>query len=104
MVNGGYFSVTNSSDCYWRLKNRVQSVAVHLLYEQLGQNGATLGVVLPPRKTSKHGTTACSVKGAFYPQPLRAVRLLFSSMVSTWSGGMKEFFRAVSQKPKVVIS
>ena len=36
----------------------------------------------------------------FTPQPLRAVGVLFSSMVSGWVGGRrKKFVRAVSQKP-----
>ena len=42
----------------------------------------------------------------FTPQPLRAVGVLFSPMVSGWAGGRaggraagKEFVRAVSQKP-----
>ena len=42
----------------------------------------------------------------FTPQPLRAVGVLFSPMVSGWAGGRaggraagKEFNRAVSQKP-----
>ena len=35
----------------------------------------------------------------FTPQPLRAVGVLFSPMVSGWVGGGKKFFRAVSQKP-----
>ena len=34
----------------------------------------------------------------FTPQPLRAVGILFSPMVSGWTGG-KKFVRAVSQKP-----
>ena len=37
------------------------------------------------------------------PQPLRAVGVLFSPMVSGWAGGRaaggKEFVRTVSQKP-----
>ena len=33
------------------------------------------------------------------PQPLRAVVVLFSPMVSGWAGGRKKFIRAVSQKP-----
>ena len=37
------------------------------------------------------------------PQPLRAVGVLFSPMVSGWAGGLvgggKKFVRAVSQKP-----
>ena len=43
----------------------------------------------------------------FTPQPLRAVGVLFSPMVSGWAGGSpvgwagggKKFVRAVSQKP-----
>ena len=35
----------------------------------------------------------------FTPQPLRAVGVLFSPMVSGWAGGGKKFVRAVSQKP-----
>ena len=35
----------------------------------------------------------------FTPQPLRAVGVLFSPMVSRWAGGGKKFVRAVSQKP-----
>ena len=35
----------------------------------------------------------------FTPQPLRAVGVLFSPMVSGWAGGRKKFVRAVSQKP-----
>ena len=39
----------------------------------------------------------------FTLQPLRAVRVLFSPMVSGWAGGWagggKKFVRAVSQKP-----
>ena len=35
----------------------------------------------------------------FTPQPLRAVGVLFSPMVSRWAGGRKKFVRAVSQKP-----
>ena len=39
----------------------------------------------------------------FTPQPLRAVGVLFSPMVSGWAGGWagggKKFVRAVSQKP-----
>ena len=38
----------------------------------------------------------------YYPQPLRAVRVLFSSMVSGWvvgqGGSGKKFVRAVSKK------
>ena len=34
----------------------------------------------------------------FTPQPLRAVGVLFSPMVSGWVGGGKKFVRAVSQK------
>ena len=35
----------------------------------------------------------------FTPQPLRAVRVLFSPMVSGWAGGGKKFVQAVSRKP-----
>ena len=39
----------------------------------------------------------------FYPQPLQAVGVLFSPMVSGWGGGQagiwKKFVRGVSQKP-----
>ena len=35
----------------------------------------------------------------FIPQPLRAVGVLFSPMVSGWAGGGKMFVRVVSQKP-----
>ena len=42
-------------------------------------------------------------KTVFTPQPLRAVRVLFSPMVSGWAGGWvgvgKKFVRALSQKP-----
>ena len=37
--------------------------------------------------------------GFFTPQPLRAVGVLFSPMVSGWAGCGKKFVRAVSQKP-----
>ena len=41
--------------------------------------------------------------GVFTPQPLRAVGVLLSPMVSGWAGGQagggKKFVRAVSQKP-----
>ena len=44
-----------------------------------------------------------SIKPFFTPQPLRAVRVLFSPMVSGWMGGRADggvkFVRAVSQKP-----
>ena len=33
------------------------------------------------------------------PQPIRAVGVLFSPMVSRWAGGTKKFVPAVSQKP-----
>ena len=46
------------------------------------------------------GTT--DYKVFFTPQPLRAVRVLFSPMVSGWAGGWvgigKKFVQAVSQK------
>ena len=45
--------------------------------------------------TFKH----CNVS-LFTPQPLRAVGVLFSPMVSGWAGGGKKFVRAVSQKPR----
>ena len=35
----------------------------------------------------------------FTPQPLRAVEVLFSFMVSGWVGGGKKFVWGVSQKP-----
>ena len=35
----------------------------------------------------------------FTPQPLRAVGVLFSPMVSGWAGDGKKFVRPVSQKP-----
>ena len=38
------------------------------------------------------------ISSIFTPQPLRAVGVLFSPMVSGWAGG-KMFVRAVSQKP-----
>ena len=42
----------------------------------------------------------CYVSDPFLtPQPLRAVRVLFSPMVSGWAGGGKKLVRAVSQKP-----
>ena len=40
----------------------------------------------------------------FTPQPLRAVGVLFSPMVSGWAGSGKKFVRAVSQKPQGVAS
>ena len=39
----------------------------------------------------------------FTPQPLRAVKVLFSPMVSGWAGGWHEkFVRALSRKPQGV--
>ena len=39
-------------------------------------------------------------KSLFTPEPLRAVWVLFSPMVSGWAGGLRE--KVVSQKPQVV--
>ena len=43
------------------------------------------------------------INTVFTPQPLRAVGVLFSPMVSEWAGGRsdgtKKFVQAVSQKP-----
>ena len=44
-------------------------------------------------------TRIAKLKVLFTPQPLRAVGVLFSPMVSGWAGGRKKFDRAVSQKP-----
>ena len=53
---------------------------------------------------SRYRFTSQDVTGKviFTPQPLRAVGVLFSPMVSGWAGGGKEFVRAVSQKPQGV--
>ena len=42
---------------------------------------------------------ATSLIVIFTPQPLRAVGVLFSPMLSGWAGSGKKFVRAVSQKP-----
>ena len=41
----------------------------------------------------------CKLSSVFTPQPLRAVGVLFSPMVSGFAGGGKKFVRSVSQKP-----
>ena len=42
------------------------------------------------------------VLSVFIPQPLRAVGVLFSAMVSGWARGWKECVWAISQKPQGV--
>ena len=38
----------------------------------------------------------------FTPQPLRAVRVLSSPMMSGWAGGWRKFLRVISQKQQGV--
>ena len=42
------------------------------------------------------------IKNNFYPQPVMAVWVLFSPMMSGWVGSRKKFVWAISQKPKDV--
>ena len=58
-----------------------------------------MGQVLHVGESCFHNSMNTQQSTVFTPQPLRAVRVLFSPMVSGWAGGGKKFVQAVSQKP-----